>query len=139
MGQAIAVAVMLACTGCSAFMTRPPTKPRPGEWIVCSDSYNAPAADSAIAVTGVLGGLGAWILIDDHKDNDGVTRTETGFDFTELFVKTGAVIAIVTGLAYGFSAAAGFDSASRCNRMKRKYPRGYGASLSRTQPDSASL
>jgi hypothetical protein len=140
MGRTIVVVGVIAClTGCSAFMTRPPRDPRPGQWIVCSDTYRAPATDTGAAVIGIGGGIASWILVDDGTSNDGIQMTDDGFDTTELFVKTAAVVAIIGGLAYAFSAAAGYDSASRCNKMKAKYPRGYGASLSRTQPDSARL
>lgn len=120
------VLVVLLVGGCSAFMTRAPHAPRPGQEIVCTDSYRAPVTDSVAAVIGVGGGLAAWIIVNDHRDNSGVAMTDTGFDFTELFVKSAAVVSIIGGLAYGFAAVAGYDTAKTCNRMKSEYPRGYG-------------
>lgn len=120
-------------------MTKPPSRPRPGEWIICSDSSNAPIADTAVGSVGIVGGIAAWMIVDDRRSNDGVNIMDDKIDTTELFVKTFAVIGVITGIAYTMAAIAGYNTASRCREMKAKHPRGYGASLSLTQPDSARL
>jgi hypothetical protein len=88
---------------------------------------------------GIFGGIGAWVIVDDRRNNDGVNVTANGIDATEVLVKTAAVIGVITGIAYGFAAIYGYNSAANCRKLKEKDPRGYGASLSRTQPESARL
>jgi hypothetical protein len=111
--------------GCSSFMTKPPVNPRPGEWIICSDSSSPPTIDTAVAGIGIFGGIGAWVIIDNNKRDDGVTMTDNGFDATELFVKTAAVLGVVTGIIYGFSAIYGYNTAGRCKKLKTAHPRGF--------------
>lgn len=150
MRSGLALLAALSLTGCSAFMTKPPHDPRPGQWIICSDSSTAPIVDTGVAAVGIVGGIGAWLAVDDRRSNDGVNVMDDKIDTTELFVKTAAVIGVITGLAYTFAAVAGYDTASRCREMKAKHPPAapppaplpappYGASLSLTQPDSARL
>jgi hypothetical protein len=127
--------LVLALGGCSAFMTPPPHSPHPGEWIVCTESNTRPLVDNMVSVAGIGGGIAAWILVDDHRDNGGISMQGDGFDFTEALVKTGAVIAIITGVVYGFSSVYGYVTASKCRQLKAARV-DHGASLSRTQPDA---
>jgi hypothetical protein len=138
MPRSLLVLLAFAVAGCSAFMTRAPHDPRPGQWIVCSDSYGAPMVDTAATIGGIGGGLAAWIIVDDPNRRDGLDSSGD-FDFTEALVKTAAVLAIIGGLSYGFSAIAGYSIATKCRKLKAAHPRGYGASLSRTQPEAARL
>jgi hypothetical protein len=118
----IKIAALLGClSGCSFISVLGPHEPGTSGPLGCTDSLEAPVADTVFAIAGVVGGVG---IMSIHPQDP----------YSDIFKYPAGGVVIGIGVVYAVSAVVGYSRVTRCREANARARR--ASSLTELPPRS---